>query len=197
MIVLILAGGRGNRLCQNIEKPLLEIEGTKMLDLVANAVKESLTEKFFVAVSPSTPNTKKYCQKKGFNIIETKGKGYHEDIITLLKSYPVFVSIASDIPFLKSHVIDRLINTYDGMSVVSCIPLGIIPKGVKPSHTFVHDGKFFVPIGVNIVTTSEDSKIVVFNNSLLGINVNTIQELEIAREKARRLRQSFCYLSLA
>ena len=181
MIVIILAGGRGNRMCQNVEKPLLEIKGRKMLDLVVNAVRDSIAEEFLVATSPRTPETKKYCQERRFDIIETEGKGYHEDVISLLESYPAFVSISSDIPFLKGSVIDTLIKAYDGVSIVGCISQAAIPKGIKPSYTFAYNGELHAPIGVNIVTNSESSKIVVFNDPLLGINVNTIEELEIAR----------------
>ena len=182
MITIILAGGRGNRMCQDIEKPLLEIEGRKMLDLIVNAVKDSIAEEFLVATSPRTPETKKHCQERRFDIIETEGKGYHEDVISLLESYPAFVSISSDIPFLKGSVIDTLIKAYDGVSVIGCIPMAAIPKGIKPGYTFAYNGELHAPIGVNIVTRSESSKIVVFNDSLLGINVNTMQELEIARK---------------
>lgn len=182
MIAIILAGGRGSRIGQKREKPLLEIKGIKMIDLVANAAKESMAEEFFVAVSPNTPKTKKYCEEKAYNIIETGGKGYHGDIVSLLESYSVFVSLPSDTPFLSSRIINDLIRAYNGMSITGCVPVDRIPSGVTPGYSFDYDGTWCAAVGVNIVTHSESSRILVFDDPLLGINVNTLDELEIARE---------------
>ena len=181
MIGIILAGGRGDRMQQNTEKPLLEIGGLKMLDLVMNAAKRSELRKVFIAVSPNTPATKKYCSKKRIPFIETRGKGYHEDLADLLNKYSSFVSIASDIPFLKSDTVDTLIKAYDGASITGCISLELVPEGVKTAYVIECDRKLYVAIGVNVVTNLKRSKIVVLNDPLLGINVNTIGELEVAR----------------
>ena len=187
MISIILAGGRGTRMCQNevflnTEKPLLKIGGVKMLDLVVDAVKKSIVNEFFVAVSPRTCETKKYCREKGYNIIETEGRGYHEDTAVLLKSYPVFVSLSCDTPFISSCAINNLVESYNGMSVTGCIALESIPQGVTPSYTFSHRDILYAAVGINIVAHSENSEIFVFDDPLLGINVNTLEELEVARD---------------
>jgi adenosylcobinamide-phosphate guanylyltransferase len=182
LIAIILAGGRGKRMCQHKEKPLLEIGGVKMIDLVADAVKRSSVEEFYVAISPNTYETKIYCQEKGFNIIETGGKNYHVDIAFLLKLYPVFVSLPSDTPFLCCDDIDNLVMAYTKKSITGCVCVDSLPEGITPSHTFEFRGKIYTAIGVNIVTDSENSEIFVFDNPLLGINVNTAEELEIARK---------------
>ena len=187
MIAIILAGGRGTRMCRNevssnIEKPLLEIGGVKMLDLVVNAVKKSIVNEFFVAVSPRTCETKKYCQEKGYNTIETEGRGYHEDTAVLLKSYPVFVSLPCDTPFISSCAINNLVESYNGMSVTGCIALESIPQGVTPGYTFSYKGRLYAAVGINIVRCSENSEIFVFDDPHLGFNVNTLEELEVARD---------------
>ena len=163
------------------EKPLLEIGEVKMIDLVVDALRKSSVEEFYVAVSPNTFKTKIYCQEKGFNIIETGGKNYHADIAFLLKLYPVFVSLPSDTPFLKCDDIDDLVMAYTKKSITGCVYVDSLPEGITPSHTFECGGKIYTAIGVNIVTDSENSEIFVFDNPLLGINVNTKEELELAR----------------
>ncbi|MBU7045576.1 MAG: NTP transferase domain-containing protein [Theionarchaea archaeon] len=181
-MAIILAGGKGKRMCQHKEKPLLEIGEVKMIDLVIDAVKKSSVEEFYVAVSPNTFKTKKYCQEKGFRIIETGGKNYHADIAFLLKLYPVFVSLPSDTPFLTCDDIDDLVMAYTKKSITGCVCQESLPEGITPSHTFECGGKIYTSIGVNVVTDSENSEIFVFDNPLLGINVNTTEELEIARK---------------
>lgn len=186
VIAIIMAGGRGSRMGKDVEKPLLEIGGKKMLDLVVDAVKGATVEGFFVATSPETPNTKEYCQERGYTVLETEGKGYHEDVIALLEKYPVFVSVAADIPFLKSSAIDRLVENYDSTSVSGAMPIEIIPETMSQGYTFKHDGKLHAPVGINVVTCTETSKIVSFDDWQLGINVNTSEELELAREMAEK-----------
>lgn len=185
MIAIILAGGRGRRMCLHGEKPLLEIGGVKMIDLVADAVRKSLVEEFFVAVSPRTQRTKEYCQERGFGIIETGGRGYHADIAFLLKSYSVFLSLPADTPFVTSSAINDLVRIYDGTSITGCIPLDSVPRGASPSCSFEYEGKLYLAVGVNVVTSSENSKIFVFGNPLLGINVNNTKELKIANRYFR------------
>ena len=167
---------------RNVEKPLLEIGGAKMLDLVIDAVKKSIIDEFFVALSPRTCETRRYCQEKGYNITETEGRGYHEDITLLLKSNPVFVSLSCDTPFISSCAINDLVESYNGMSVTGCIPLENIPQGVDPSYTLSYEGTLYVAVGANIVTRSKNSEVFVFEDPLLGINVNNLEELELAKE---------------
>ena len=169
-------------MCQHVEKPLLKIGGVRMIDLVVDSLKRSRVEEFYVAISPNTLETKIHCKEKGFNIIETGGNNYHADIAFLLKSYPVFVSLPSDTPFLSCNNIDSLVTAYNKKSITGCVCQDTLPEGITPSHILEWGGKLYTAIGVNIVTDSEDFEIFVFDNPLLGINVNTTKELEIARK---------------
>ncbi|MEW6070822.1 MAG: NTP transferase domain-containing protein [Candidatus Thermoplasmatota archaeon] len=181
MIAIIFAGGKGSRI-GNLEKALLEVGNAKLIDYVINAIKNSNIKEFIVTTSPHTPKTAEYCKLQGYNVRETSGEGYHEDVRALLKLYPVFISIASDIPFLTSSVINTLVKAYKGYSVIGAIPLSLVPKNIKPSYIFKYRNEFLVPIGVNIVTKSSKSKVIKFREPLLGVNINTIEELEFARK---------------
>jgi adenosylcobinamide-phosphate guanylyltransferase len=183
MIAIILAGGKGTRFEKNnsgIEKPLLEINGTKLIDYVINAIKNSVVEDLIIAASPFVPKTEAYCKKCGLKVIETPGAGYHEDIKYLLKLHPVFLSVVSDIPFLTSDTINTIIKAFDGNSLTACVPLKIVPKNIEPAYLLEHNRELLVPIGVNIVTKHNNSRIIKFDNPLLAININSIRELEIA-----------------
>lgn len=181
MIAIILAGGRSSRF-GGVEKPLLEIGDMNLIDYVINAVRNSAIKEFVVAVSKNTPKTTEYCKLQGFNIIHTPGKGYHEDIKALLEHYPVFVSVASDIPFLTSWIIDALLKTYKGYSIIGAIPLSLVHKSIKPSYVFKYRNELLMAIGINVVTKSKKSKIKKFRDPLLAININTPQELDFARK---------------
>jgi adenosylcobinamide-phosphate guanylyltransferase len=179
VIAVIMAGGKGSRIGY-IEKPLIEFKGTKLVDIVADAVKKSKISEFFIAVSPNTWKTLKYCTAK-YKILYTEGRDYHEDIQSILNKFKVYVSITVDLPFIKSEHIDEIVdyfyneNTIE-KSITGVIPLKLVPKGITPQFV-IND---FVPVGLNIVTNSEHSEIFVFDDPKLGININTLADLDIA-----------------
>ncbi|MBE0517538.1 MAG: NTP transferase domain-containing protein [Methanophagales archaeon] len=192
MIAIILAGGESSRMrgisAERREKALITIarrgNQKRLLDLVVESVQDSKVEDFLVAITKNTPKTEEYCKSVGYKTVETPGKGYHEDLHYLLRSYPEFVSIACDIPFLRKEHINAIIDAYlaHRISITGAVPLAIMPKGITPSYTFEHGGKKLVSCGINVVTNSEDSIPFVFNEPLLAINVNTSDDLRIARK---------------
>jgi adenosylcobinamide-phosphate guanylyltransferase len=195
MIAIILAGGESSRMrgisVERREKALITIDRRgnqkRLIDLVVESVRESKVEDFFVAITKNTPRTEGYCKSVGYKTVETPGKGYHEDLHYLLISYPEFVSVTCDIPFLRKEHINALIDAYLAyhISITGAVPLAIMPKGITPSYTFDHGGKKLVSCGINVVTRSEDSIPFIFDDPLLAINVNTRDDLRIAREKSK------------
>ncbi len=186
MIAIILAGGKSSRLGEGIEKALIEIGGKRLIDLVVESVRESKAEDFLVAITKNTPKTRKYCKLLNYKTVETPGEGYHEDLQYLLLRYPEFVSVACDIPFLRNGHINAMIDAYlsrkPRISITGAVPLDIVPENITPSYVFKHGGKEFVSCGINVVTTSEDSIPFVFNDPLLAINVNTSDDLSMAKK---------------
>ena len=187
MIAIILAGGKSNRLGEEIEKALIRIGGERLIDLVVESVRESnFLEFFLVAITKNTPKTGIHCKRMNYKTIETPGEGYHKDLQYLLRRYPDFVSVACDIPFIRKEHINAIIDAYlshkPRISVTGAVPLDIVPKNVTPSYVFEHEGKKFVSCGINVVTSSENSIPFVFNEPLLAINVNTCDDLNVARK---------------
>ena len=191
MIAIILAGGKSSRMrgtsIESREKALLTIgrleKQKRLIDLVVESVQESKVEDFFVAITRNTPKTEEYCRRMNYKVIETLGGGYIEDLYYLLHSYPEFVSVTCDIPFLRREHINAIVDAYlaHRISITGAVPLAIMPKGITPSYTFEHGGKELVSCGINVVTRSEDSIPFIFDVPLLAINVNTDEDLTVAR----------------
>ena len=79
--VLVMAGGKGSRMGLSTEKPLLPFLGKPLIDWVAEAILEAKkVSEFYVITSTNTPQTEQYCQKKGWKILHTDAKGYHNDL---------------------------------------------------------------------------------------------------------------------
>ena len=74
-----MAGGKGERLKSDLEKPLFPLNNKPLIDYVIENIKTSnLIEEIIIAVSPNAPNTKKY-------LIDTYGLLNYGDLI---KKYP-------------------------------------------------------------------------------------------------------------
>ena len=53
-----MAGGKGRRMKLSVEKPLIEINGIKMIEYVIRALNgSSKIDRIFVAISPNSPET--------------------------------------------------------------------------------------------------------------------------------------------
>ena len=190
MIAILLAGGKSSRIRERTEEKekALIIFGRsgnrkRLLELVVESVRASKIDDFFVALTKNTPNTEAYCRRMKYKTIETRGEGYIEDIQDLLLSYPEFVSIACDIPFLRSEHINAIIDAYrlHRISITGAVPLALLPNGITPSYTFEYRGKTLVSCGINVVTRSEDSIPFIFDDPLLAININTAEDLSVAQ----------------
>jgi adenosylcobinamide-phosphate guanylyltransferase len=195
MLAIILAGGRGSRLrrAEEREKALITIGSSsgnerKLIDIVVDSVQRSRVDEFRVAVTRNTPKTTNYCKKKGYTTIETPGEGYIEDVWFLLRSYPEFISITCDLPFVQPAHINALIDAYavHQISITGAVPVVLLPEGITPSHTFTHEGMQLVPCGLNVVTNSHESVPYIFDEPLLAFNVNTKAELAMTRRLLRR-----------
>ncbi|RZN39268.1 MAG: GTP--adenosylcobinamide-phosphate guanylyltransferase [Methanophagales archaeon ANME-1-THS] len=190
MIAILLAGGKSSRMREQTEeneKALLRIGRSRsqkrLLDLVVESVRASDVEDFFVAITANTPKTETYCRLMSYKTIETPGEGYIEDLQHLLLSYPAFVSVACDLPFVRKEHINAIIAAYHvhRISITGAVPVDMLPKGITPGYTFDYKDKKLVSCGLNVVTRSEDSIPFIFDDPLLAININTAEDLQVAR----------------
>ncbi|MGD8707361.1 MAG: NTP transferase domain-containing protein [Nitrosopumilaceae archaeon] len=114
MIAIVMAGGKGSRMKSSEEKLILQYKKPIILH-VAEALSESdCFSKIIFLTSPNSPNTKKLLLKNNYKIIESEGKGYVEDLNTILKSIndPVFVT-SGDLPLLDKNIIKKIVSLYD------------------------------------------------------------------------------------
>ncbi|MDO5850607.1 MAG: NTP transferase domain-containing protein [Methanobacteriaceae archaeon] len=114
IIAIVMAGGKGERLKANCEKPLFPLNNKFLIDYVLDNLNQSNLDKIVIAVSPNTLKTKDYVIEKynassldfnnsnnsnssnnsnplnnnsKFFYFETPGKGYVEDLSLILDSF--------------------------------------------------------------------------------------------------------------
>ncbi|NJE06576.1 GTP--adenosylcobinamide-phosphate guanylyltransferase [Thermococcus sp. M36] len=178
--VIIMAGGRSTRMGR--EKPVLKIVGKPMLLWVYEETEKA--GDVIVAVSKNTPETKNLCLREGIDFVETPGKGYVEDVFFLLREFGPFISVSSDLPFIKAGDVLSIAKAFDGReSLTGVLPVEKVPKD---TNLLVYRG--YVIVGLNAVGSSGE-EFFELENQLLALNVNTPGELELAERIARLVRR--------
>ena len=194
MDALVMAGGRGSRMKLNVEKPLLEINGKKLIEYVLDALEGSDNiHEIYIAVSSRGPDTRKWLDEstRGIQIITTAGKGYVSDMVEAVDtagiSGPVLI-IMADLPLIDSELINMIIKRYyevphPALSVYNLLSV-CISKGLRPDTVFNRDGQLIVPSGINILDAQniheeqEDFNYILHCHEL-AVNVNTVEDLSI------------------
>jgi adenosylcobinamide-phosphate guanylyltransferase len=189
---LVMAGGRGSRMKLPIEKPLLEINGKKLIEYVLEALKASTNiENIHIAVSANGPETGKWLTSREFNIINTPGSGYVSDMVFAVKSAGIkgpMLMVMADLPLISSEMIDEVITKYHtipqpALSVYNLLSV-CRSKGLRPDTVFNKNGQLIVPSGLNILDADkiheeQEDYNYILDNHRLAVNVNTIEDLEI------------------
>lgn len=199
LIAAIMCGGRGSRMQQGgIEKPLLEVDGIAMIERVILALAGSgRFDRILAASSPNTPKTKELLKSKGIETIETPGEGYSNDLsylLSKLKPQRVMV-VPSDIPLLNSQIISEILDAIDdssnssrkgkGPAISIILEKGFVERtGAKPSivvDQYCHSG-ITIFNTMSVGTEPVEEYYLVMNRKEIALNVNTKEELELAKK---------------
>lgn len=197
MDAIVMAGGFGQRLGMG-EKPCVELLGKPLIAYVIDTLRASENiDRVFVAISPVTPRTEIMIQEryKGeVRVIRTFGGNYVGDMINAVETAetvgPVMI-IMSDLPLINPEIIDLVIKKYkeEGKPALSVyVPINICKgAGIRPDTVFNKDGKLIVPVGINILDSSQIRKEqedfnLILDNPKLAINVNTVQDLQHCKD---------------
>ena len=199
LIAAIMCGGRASRMQQGgIEKPLLKVDGIAMVERVILALAGSgRFDRILAAISPNTPKTKELLKSKGIQTIETPGEGYSNDLsylISKLKPQRVMV-VPGDIPLLNSQIISEILDAIDNSSSSSrkekrpaisiILEKGFVERtGAKPSivvDRYCHSG-ITIFNTMYVGTEPVEEYYFVMNRKEIALNVNTKEELELAKK---------------
>lgn len=187
-----MAGGRGTRMGSSTEKPLIELGGETMIKRVIDAISDSkVVSEIIIATSPNTPKTQKFVQKMGYEVFETPGEGYVEDLQYFIsESYPenpdqVLLTITADMPLITSKIIDDVLFEYErcgNPAMCVAVPVHIFQKyGLKPSIVL----EDMVPSGLNILRSNnkqQDEEVLKLGKIELAVNINSCEDIVVLEE---------------
>ena len=191
-----MAGGLGTRLKMG-EKPMVRLLGRPLIDWVTSALGESIIDRVFVAATSSVPETMRWAEEEGLDVVETPGEGYVPDMIYAVEEAgidePVLIVMA-DLPLLRGDVLNGIIKVYYEVSEPALsvhVPLEIYRRiGTKPDALFNYRGRFIVPSGVNILLGSrirfeQEDYHLILDRIELAVNVNSPGDLAICEAVLR------------
>ena len=201
---LIMAGGKGKRMGLPVEKPLLPFLGKPLIDWVAEAVAsaEKVSE-FYVVTSENTPETEKRCNSKGWKVLRTDAKGYHEDLKQAVRDAGLsgaVLTMPADLPAVTGKFLDKVVSAFEvcGKDFLAVfVPIKTRENlDLSVSSTDEYKGVWYAVSGVNIINSvkiQEEEKIetsaIITDESEVLLNINTLKDLEIAEKIIKRLKK--------
>jgi adenosylcobinamide-phosphate guanylyltransferase len=183
-----------------VEKPLLVVSGKSMLQLVIEVLKQTNVDRIVVASSTNTPATSIEARRLGVEVLVTPGDGFEEDMRFAIRQLSLgdVLVVSADLPFITAEIVERAVQRYRSSGkpalAVMAKPKAYEEIGSKPQYRFKVDGQDFVPVGINIVDGKRidhgelDQTILVIDSGDIVLNVNTLEELNLARRKSSDTR---------
>ena len=178
------------------EKPMLPFLGKPLIDWVAEAVLNAKKiSEFYVITSANTPKTEEHCKSKGWKVLRTDAKGYHDDLkqaVSKLGWMGAVLTMPSDVPAITGKVLDRVVSEFEVCGKDYLAVFVPIEKrqalGLSISSTDEYQGVWYAVSGVNIINgrqTLGEGKIetaaIITEETEVVLNVNTTKDLEVAQ----------------
>jgi len=194
---LIMAGGKGIRIGLPVEKPLLPFRGKPLLDWVAEAVASAeKVSKFYVVTSPNTPETEKHCLSRGWKVLRTDAKGYHNDLKQATREAKLMgpvLTIPADSPAVTGDFLDKIIGQFQERGTdfyAVFVPIKARESlGLSVDSTDEYKGQWYAVSGVNVINGAKSqTEGKIETNALITqelevlLNINTLKDLEIAEK---------------
>ncbi len=190
MIGIIMAGGKGSRMKLAEEKLLLKYKKPIILRVNEALCDSDCFSKIIFITSPNSPKTKKLLQENNYEIFETSGMGYVEDLNLVLKSLNDSVFITSaDLPLLDSEIIKKIVNLYNLNNTWTTI---LVTKnfleslGMFSDYNITFENQICNYTGISIINSKKISNLenieenfVIVDDKRIGFNVNTKQDYDL------------------
>lgn len=186
------------------EKPMLPFLGKPLLDWVTEALLSAKkVSKFYVVTSPNTPQTEQHCLSRGWKVVRTDAKGYHDDLkqaITKLGCKGPVLTMPSDVPAITGPILDRVIGEFEVCKkdfLAVFVPIKSRQDlGLSISSTDEYKGVWYAVSGINIINGTQilgEGKIgtsaIITNEPEVVLNVNTTKDLEIAESLVCKMKK--------
>ena len=202
---LVMAGGKGTRMALAEEKPMLQVGGKPIVELVLAALKSARrVDSVVVAVSPNTPKTERHLRRFQVKVLETPGKEYVSDMGYAVKTLGLqtVLTVAADLPLLTGEVVDDILGRYFNCrkpALAVAVPLTTKQElGMSLGYAFEYAGQLVVPAGINVNDGGRiddyelDQEVYIVDRVEVAVNINTAEELKIAQKQFAEKSDKIC-----
>lgn len=194
-----------------VEKPLLTIRGKTLIEHVLERIRSSKSLSRMICVtSPHTNETRRLVQRLGYEVVETKGTGYLEDLRSVLESLGegLYATFSADVPFIDVSTVDSLLADHreggplDFDYVLVVVPEELVTRLGMPTGSATKiktSWGCFIPTGLRMIRVSSQirvwsvlrgPKIRIIDHPGFAVNVNTSEDLKRAEELAGHFLES-------
>jgi adenosylcobinamide-phosphate guanylyltransferase len=202
-----MAGGKGTRMGLAIEKPLLPFLGKPLIDWVGEAAASAvLISEFCFITSSNTPETQEHCLSKGWKVVRTEAKGYHDDLkqaVCELGWFGPVLTMPSDVPAITGRFLDKVIGEFEACGkdfLAVFVPIkSRLDLGLSVSSTDEYSGVWYAVSGINIVNGAKiqglgkiETSAMITDETEVLLNINTTKDLEIAERIMMKARRNNC-----
>jgi adenosylcobinamide-phosphate guanylyltransferase len=194
---LVMAGGKGSRMGLSTEKPLLQFLGKPLIDWVAEAILDAKkVSEFYIITSANTPQTEKHCLNKGWKVLHTDAKGYHDDLkqaVAMANLTGPVLTMPSDVPAVTGKVLDKIVDAFEVCNkdfLAVFVPIKARQDlGLSISSTDEYKGVWYAVSGVNIIDGTKiqgegkiETNAIITDEIEVLLNINTPKDLDIAQK---------------
>ncbi|MDE1813598.1 MAG: NTP transferase domain-containing protein [Thaumarchaeota archaeon] len=190
MIGLVMCGGKGTRMKSSEEKLLL-LYKKPLIEHVLNALENSeIFSNIICVTSNNAPRTREFVSSLGFDILETNGNGYVNDLGESLSKFkePIFVT-SGDMPLLDSEIIKKIVKLVNEKNVWTSILIRknfLQSLGLEAEFLVKYDGEEYAYTGISIVDPKQINNIqtvkesyVVLDDKRIATNLNTKKDYDL------------------
>ena len=144
-----------------------------------------------VATSSNTPKTEELMKELGFDVLNTPGNGYVEDLQYIISKKfinnpnEIILTITADMPLIDTETIDLVIKEYmccDKPAMCIAVPVDFfLENGLKPSMVYGDS----VPSGLNILRSNnkqQDEEVLKLRKIELAVNINSCEDIVVLEE---------------
>lgn len=185
-----MCGGKGTRMKSSEEKLLL-LYKKPLIEHVLNALENSEIFSNIVCVtSNNAPRTREFVSSLGFDILETNGNGYVNDLGESLSKFKEQIFVTSgDMPLLDSEIIKKIVKLVNEKNVWTSILIRknfLQSLGLEAEFLVKYGDEECAYTGISIVDPKQINNIqtvkesyVVLDDKRIATNLNTKKDYDL------------------
>ncbi|MBT8242528.1 MAG: NTP transferase domain-containing protein [Nitrosopumilus sp.] len=190
MIGIVMAGGKGTRMIMDNEKLLLKYKKPIILHVVDSLKNSKCFTKILAVTSINSPKTKKLLEENNVETFDTSGKGYVEDLNSVLKNIndDVFVT-SGDLPLLDEEIIQIITKKFDPKKIWTSILVTknfLTSIGLESDFSVNFDNQICHYTGISLVNSKNVSSMeklsenyIILDDKRIGFNLNSKQDYDL------------------